>query len=192
MNSTTPRPKNLTLIAALLALLAVFSLTSTIVGRVGLGARPQGNFPQSGDFAPGNRIFQPEGNFQPNGSNTPGEGRPRMLSGGGGGAVGLFRLPGVGGPLLGAIGYISTAISITGILLTLLAAYGVWKQKRWALNLAIAIGLLFLIGTLPRLFGGFGPAFSLFGVANTVLNWGTALASLPIIALSALPSWLGR
>ena len=86
------------------------------------------------------------------------------------------------------IGYVSQAIGIIGIGLTVLAAVFVWKQKRWALNLAIVLAILFLLGALPRFFTFGGSFFSVMTGLTSSANLLKGLATLPIIVLGILPS----
>jgi uncharacterized membrane protein YfbV (UPF0208 family) len=81
--------------------------------------------------------------------------------------------------------YVSTALGFIGIVLTVVAAIFVWKQKRWALNLAIVLAGLFLLGTLPGLFWLGGRFISWLPASLNIIK---ALASIPIIVLGILPS----
>jgi hypothetical protein len=173
-----PRSRNLTIIAVLLGVIGLLSLISLLTSgiRIGQPAIPQGVQPGTmvprGDFQPGDGNFQPgNGNFQQRGS--PG---------------GLFSLFGAAGSLginFQSLRYVSMGFAIIGIILTLVAAYFVWKQKRWALNLAIVLAILFLLGTLPGLFSLGGRFISWLPTSLNVLK---ALASIPIIVLGILPS----
>jgi hypothetical protein len=80
--------------------------------------------------------------------------------------------------------YGNIVLTILGILLALLCAYGVWKQKKWALNLSMALAVLFLLTALPGLFF-LGGRFNLLRTAIPIL---TVCASVVIIALGILPS----
>jgi hypothetical protein len=64
----------------------------------------------------------------------------------------------------------------------------VWKQKRWALNLAIVLAILFLLGALPGFFTFGGRFFSFLTVLTSSANILKGLATLPIIVLGILPS----
>jgi hypothetical protein len=189
----TTRTKSLTTIAILLIVLAVLSITSAVTMRIGFaGGRPQrdpnGNTAPGGNFQGGNGGGG--GNFQ--GGNGGGGG----FQGGNGGGGNFQGRAGSGGfNLFGAtrslgispqvFGYINIGIMVIGILLLLLCAYGVWKQKRWALNLAIVVALLFLLGALPGLFFGGGRFFNVLRTAITILD---VVASVAIIVMGILPS----
>jgi hypothetical protein len=187
---TTSRPKSITILAILMLALALFSATSLVISRTGFG-RPnfaqgpndQQGFPQNGagnNFQRG-ANGQGGGNFQQGGNNN-------FQRGGGAGIFSLFRVArtaGISGP---AISYIGIGLSVIGILLSFLSAYGLWKQKKWALNLAMVLAVLFLLGALPGLFFGGGPRISVFSITRSTLNILTVLATLPILAMGILPS----
>jgi hypothetical protein len=193
---TTPRPKTITTIAILLGVIALislvtFALSFRTVGPL-RGAAPNpanGRALQGGPGGPGG-DFQTRpggagGTFQ--GGNFPGA-APGAAPGG----AGLFRLFGAAGSL-GINGttliVVRSVFALLGIGLAVLCAWFVWKQKRWALNLAIVLGVLVLLGALPGLFLGGGRALlGGFGLAQTGLNALKALAALPVIVLSMLPS----
>jgi uncharacterized membrane protein len=177
------KPKPILIVAVLLILLALLSGTSALTSRIGftrarqpgVNGNSQGGDPNNGNFQGGNGN---NGNFQGgNGNNRNFQGR-----GGGLNAFTLFRSAGIN-PLV--FGYISTGVTVLGILLALLSAWGVWKQKRWGLNLAMVIALLFLIGAVP----------GLFSLGSRNINWLRAslnilslVASVPILVLGILPS----
>jgi hypothetical protein len=187
---TTSRPKSITILAILMLVLALLSVTSTVISRAGFG-RPnfaqgpnaQQGFPQNGagnNFQPG-ANGQGGGNFQQGGNNN-------FQRGGGNGIFSLFRVArtvGIGGPV---ISYVGTGLSVIGILLSLLSAYGLWKQRKWALNLAMVLAIFFLLGALPSLFMGGGRAMSVFSITRSTLNVLTVLATLPVLAMGILPS----
>jgi hypothetical protein len=193
-----PRTKSIIIIVVLLILLAALSVTSALTsGQFGGFGRARGNFTFNG--TPG----VPGGNFQGGGAGGGAAdggggagGNFRGGAGGGGGAGGAFRGGGGGfggfntftitrqlglSPLV--IVYAGIAATIIGILLLLLCAFGVWKQKKWVLNLAMLVALLFLLGALPGFFSG--GRFNLLRTAMDVLNVG---ASAVILVLGILPS----
>jgi hypothetical protein len=180
-----PRSRNLTIIAVLLGVIGLLSLIGLLTSgiRIGQPALPQGVQPGErlprGEFQPGGgNLPQGQGNFQPGGGNIQQRGSPG----------GLFSLFGAAGSLgfdFQSIRSLSLGIAMSGIVLTLVAATFVWKQKRWALNLAIVLAILFLLGTLPGLFS-LGGRF--INGLPTSLNVLKALASIPIIVLGILPS----
>jgi len=182
---TTTRTKSITTIFILLIVLAVLSATSALTSRIGFGAgaRPQGNF--NGYAAPGGNN-QGGGNAQGGngaGGNFQGGAGGGNFQGRGGGGFNMFSTTRALGINPQVFGFINIGITVIGILLALLCAYGVWKQKRWALNLAMALAVLFLLGALPGLFAG--GRFNLLRTAMTILNVG---ASATIIFLGILPS----
>ena len=183
--SLPPRTRNITIIAVLLgviALLSVFGLLTSGI-RIGQPAFPQGvqpgNMVPRGEFQPGNGNFQPGGgNFQPDGGNFQRRSRP-------GGLFSLFGTARSLGINFQYLRYFSMGIVIIGVALALVAAFGVWKQKRWALNLGIVLAVLILLGTLPGLFTLGGRFISWIPTSLNILK---ALASIPIIVLGILPS----
>jgi len=199
-----------------LAVLSIIS-SVTQFGGFGFGrARPQGGF-NNGAGAPDGTTtgggFQGGGGaggggFQGGG----GAGGGGFQGGGGAGGGGNFQGGGGGGGFGGGgfggrggggfslftvtrslglspqyIIYFNLAVSVIGILLALWCAFGVWTQKRWALNLAMLIGILFLLGALPGLFGLFsgGARFNLLRSAIPVLD---VIAGAVIVFLGILPS----
>jgi hypothetical protein len=171
-----PRSRNLTIIAVLLGVIGLLSLISLLTSgvRIGQPALPQGvqpgNMVPRGDFQPGEGHL-PQGNFQQRGAP--------------GGLFSLFSTARSLGIEFQYLRYVSIALGIIGIALTVVAAIFVWKQKRWALNLAIVLAILFLLGALPGLFS-LGGRF--VDWLPTSLNALKALASIPIIVLGILPS----
>jgi hypothetical protein len=167
------------IITVLLVLLALLSTTSILTSRTGF-ARPAGGA--------NNRTFQGAngvgtqgngtGNFQANNGAAAGGGANR----GGFNTFTLFRSVGLGGQ---SMLYITLGITILGILLALMSAFGVWKQTSWGLNLGIAIAILFLASALPGLFSLGGRNINLLRTTITVL---TLVASAPILVYSVLPS----
>jgi hypothetical protein len=178
----TAKPKPILIIAGLLIVLALLSGTSALTSRTGFtrvrqpgaaGSSTQGN---GGNFQGENNNG---GNFQ--GGNAPG-GNFQARGGGGFNAFTIFRTAGINPQV---IGYISIGFTILGILLTLLSAYGVWKQKRWGLNLAMMLALVFLVAAVPGLFSLGGRNINWLRTSITVLN---IIASAPILVLGILPS----
>ena len=177
----------------MLLLLAVVSSVSTLTSRIGFGANRQfgnGTPPAGGNFQ-GNNGNVPgqggNGNFQGNNGNFQGNNgnfQNRRIAGGFG-FFNLFSLTRSLGLSFQVLGIINLVVPVLGIALLLVSAYGVWKQKKWGLNLATLLGLLFLLGALPGLFFIGGRNINWLRTGLTVLS---ALASLPILALSFLPS----
>ena len=171
-----PRSRNLTIIAVLLGVIGLLSLISLLTSgvRIGQSTLPEGvqpgNMVPRGDFQPGEGNL-PQGNFQQRGAP--------------GGLFSLFSTARSLGIDFQYIRYINFGIALIGIILALVAAFFAWKQKRWALNLAIVLAILFLLGTLPGLFSLGGRFISWMPTSLNVLK---ALASIPIIVLGILPS----
>jgi hypothetical protein len=169
---STAKPKSILIVAGLLILLALLSTTSILTNRLGFARVRQPGAFNGGNFQGGNGN---NGNFQGgNGNNGNFQNR------GGNNALGsVFRLLGP------SFIYISTGFTILGIVLALLSAYGVWKQKKWGMNLGIVIALLFLIGALPGLFAFGGRNINILRTSITILS---LIASVPILVLGILPS----
>ena len=174
------KPKPLLIIAGLLIVLALLSGTSALTSRTGFtrtrqpgtGGNFQGGNGNNGNFqggttqdGTGTNGNAPGGNFQARGGTNP--------------LGSIFR---VLGP---SFIYISIGITVLGIILSLLSAWGVWKQKRWGLNLAMVLALLFLVAALPGLFSLGGRNINWLRTSITVLN---LIASVPILVLGILPS----
>jgi hypothetical protein len=180
------RPKSLNTVVILLVVLAVLSAVLPLLnlGRAAGFQRPQGGqFQGGGNF---NNGGGPNGNFNNGaGGNDTNGGNGNFRNGGGGGfnAFGIMRSLGLGGQFFGII---STGITVIGILLVLLSAYGVWKQKRWGLNLALVLGILFLLSALPGLFAL--RFFNFLGVIRWVLDAGRAGIAVVIAFMCILPS----
>ncbi|RPH60299.1 MAG: hypothetical protein EHM81_06540 [Chloroflexi bacterium] len=175
---STTRPNNITIIAVSLIILALISASSllTTPSMFG-GTRPQGRIP--GNPPSGGNAQGDNGNFQ--GQGQGGNVRQRNNTGG----FNLFsitRTLGLGGQVMG---YINIGIAVAGAALTLLSAWGVWKQKRWALNLAMIIAVICLIGAVPGLFSIGGRFINWFQVGQRALS---TAASLVILFLGILPS----
>lgn len=172
------RPSTITVMIAMLLVLAIVSGTTLATSRLQLFGRGGNNRPNNGS---GQNFQGNNGNFQGNNGNTQdGNLQGRTRSG-----FNLFSLTRSLGLSPQLIMYVNIAIPIIGIFLLLLSAYGIWKQKIWGLNLATFLGFIFLIGALPTFFS--------FGGRNinwlrTGLNITSAAATLPILALSFLPS----
>ena len=81
--------------------------------------------------------------------------------------------------------YFNIGLPVLGVLLLLLSAFGIWKQKGWGLNLATLLGLIFLAGAVPGFFSLGGRNVNWL---RSGLNIASAAATLPILALSFLPS----
>jgi hypothetical protein len=174
----TSKPKPILIVTALLVVLALLSTTSALTSRTGF-ARPAG---ANGANFQGNNGTGGAGNGNSQGNNGTGGGNFQARGGGGLNTFTIFRSLGLGGQTMI---YITLGITILGILLTLLSAFGVWKQKSWGLNLGMVIAILFLISALPGLFSLGGRNINLLRTSITIL---TLIASAPILVFGILPS----
>jgi hypothetical protein len=191
---TTPRPKSLTTIAILLAVLALLGAVTFAFSFATLRnfRNPSGNFTPGQNFTPGGNFTPgqgvPGGNFQGTRNFGGGNGTFRA-AGGGAGLFNLFRVQRAIGLTGTTAIVVRSVLAVAGIALALVCAWFVLKQKRWALNLAMILAVVILLSTLPGLFLGGGLGFgNLIGVARTGVNALRMLAALPIIVLGMLPS----
>lgn len=206
----TTRTKSVITIFSLLIVLAVLSAASLAISQLGflVGGRGRPQFAVNG--TPG-----PNGNFQPRNGNGNGGGNGGFQGGNGGGGGfqggngGNFQGGGGGGfqgrggggafAIFGAarslgvnpqiFGFINIGIAVLGIVLVSLCAVGIWKQKKSALNWALVLGILFLLGALPGLFGLFmgGGRFG-FNIISPILSILSLVASVGIVGMTVLPS----
>jgi hypothetical protein len=181
---TTAKPKSMMIIAGLLILLALLSITSAISTQTGFarvrqpgqlnGATRNGGNSQGGNG--GNFQGGNGGNFQGGNGNN---GTFQNRTGNNNVLGSVFRLLGP------SFIYISLGITILGIILALLSAFGVWKLKKWGLNLGMVVALLFLLGALPGLFTLGGRNINILRTSITILS---LIASAPILVMGILPS----
>ncbi len=191
----TAKPKQIMIITVLLVVLALVSITSVATSRLGFtrrtgGANIQGGNTQGGGTTGGGNFqgggtdtgggTNGGGNFQ--GSGNAGGGNFAGRGGGGFNAFSLVRNFGINPQY---IIYISLGFTILGIVLALLSAFGVWKQKRWGLNLAMLMALIFLVGAVPGLFTLGGRNLNWLRISTTILN---VVASTPVLVYGILPS----
>jgi len=186
----TAKPKPILIVTVLLIMLALLSTTSTLTSRLGFARRPVtangagGNFQAGNNAAGGNaqggNNATGGGNFQ--GGNNPAGGGGNFAGRGGFNTFTIFRTLGLNGQF---IGYFNLGTTILGILLALLSAFGVWRQKRWGLNLAMIMAIVFLIGAVPAVFSFGGRNVNLLRESITILS---ILASIPILVYGILPS----
>jgi hypothetical protein len=179
----TSRPKPILIVTILLVVLALLSATSILSGRLGAANRQPGAFTANGTAGSANGTG---GNFQ----GGTGTGFAANGTGGGtfqgrGGGTNAFSLLRTTGLNFQVIGYITLGITILGIALALLSAYGIWKQKRWGLNLGMVIAILFLLGALPGLFSLGGRNINWLRDSITIL---TLVVTAPIVVFGILPS----
>lgn len=178
----TAKPKPILIVTVLLVVLALLSTTSIVMSRTFI-ARPgfnrangqANNFGNNGGNFPGNN-----GNFQGNPGGNGGNFQGR--GGGGFNTFTIFRSLGLAPQM---IGYIVLGISILGIVLVLLSAFGVWQQKNWGLNLGMVMAILFLIGAVPAIFSLGGRNVNWLRASINIL---TLVAAIPILIFGILPS----
>ncbi|MFH2039558.1 MAG: hypothetical protein ABIJ65_09015 [Chloroflexota bacterium] len=169
----------LVLLSSGLALARNFGLLGTSLGAAGFPfgsmMRGQGNFPQGGSQQPGNLpgdgTFQRPGNFDPNDPDTQVNPTTRTFQGGTGTTSGLIRI----------LGFATTGLNIVALVLGLLAAFGLWKQKKWGAVLAIIVAVLILLTS----FSGLLSFFSLLIFGEALLK---VLLALAVIILLLLPA----
>jgi hypothetical protein len=185
------RPVLLTIASICLVILVIFSagltlarnfgLLSPTFGATGLTNRRfnmgsgQGNLPQGslngqqpGDL-PGLGTGQLPGNMDPN--STGGQPDFQNFQGRTGGGNSLFRI----------LNLVTTGFNIAAIVLGLLAAVGLWRQKKWAAVLAIILSCLILLTS----FTGLLRIFSWLTFGEALLK---VLLSLAVIILLLLPA----
>jgi uncharacterized membrane protein (DUF2068 family) len=175
---STPRSKSILIMAGLLVFLALLSGTSTLTSQLTARTRQPGTF----NGQPGNPQGNNNRNFQGgngNNRNLPGGNNGVFQSRGGFNLFTLFRSTGLNPQ---AFGYINLGLTISGILLALLSAFGLWKQKKWGLNLGMLIALLFLLGAIPGLFTLGARNINWLRTVITVL---TLVASAPILVMAS-------
>lgn len=168
------RSKSLAAIVILLVLLVLVSGGALVLSPLGFGG---------GGFRAGGVGGTPGAGLQ-GGSPSAGS-----LPGGNSGGFlsfltlgGIFRLFGINFQYMGAA---NLGVPIVGILLALIAALGLWMQKRWALYLAFVVGIIFLLGAFPSLLQVFTRFSLTMRTGMAVLN---TLFALGVIILGFLPS----
>jgi hypothetical protein len=195
MNSTS-RPKTIFAIIILLIVLALVSGTSLATTRNVLNGanrrqgngNTQGNANNNGNFQGNNGGTQGGTDGANNGGNNTGNNAGNNANSQRRGNQGIFNLFGITRSLglnFQVIQYVSLGFQVLGIVLLLLSAYGVWKQQKWGLNLGMLLAFVFLLGALPALFSLGGRTINWL---RTGLNLTSLAASLPVLALSMLPS----
>jgi hypothetical protein len=186
------RPKTITVIIAMLLLLAVVSVAATLTtqlrfgnvgrqGAAGFNGPRQGTGTGNNGFGAGQADNGTANGGTGQGNNGFNSGQRRSAPGG----FNLFSITRSLGLSPQVMIYFNIGLPIVGIALLLASAYGVWKVKRWGLNLAIVLGLLFLAGAVPGFFNIGGRNINWLRVGLNALS---AVATLPILALSFLPS----
>jgi hypothetical protein len=140
----------------------------------------QGNFPsggfnrqQPGDL-PGNGTGQLPGNFDPNNPTIPDNSNFQRIQGQAG------DVPGIAGILR----WVTAGLYIAALLLGLLAAFGLWKQKKWAAVLAIILATVLFMVSLAG-FTSLLRFFSLLVLGEGLLK---VLLALAVIILLLLPA----
>ncbi len=173
----TTRPRTILTIIAMLILLALVSVATLATSRLMINpARsglPGGAPPAAGSFQSGGQPgAMPE--RIANGQRRPAQGGLNLFS--------LTRSLGLNPQVLG---YTNLALPLTGIVLLLVSIAGIWRQKGWALNLATVLVLVYLLGALPGLLSLGGRNINWLRTATAIVS---AAATLPVLALSLLPS----
>jgi hypothetical protein len=162
---TTKRPITVTIAIVLLVVLTLYGALvplfsgSRMLGP-GFGARrqAQGVFPGN---PPGGFLGNEQGGYP---GNAPSGIFPR---------AGLLRL-------FSVLRIVAIAYDIILFITSLIAAYGLWKMKRWGMALAIILAVLALLAAAPSLLR----VFSLLLIAQALLRIAVAIA---IIVLASLP-----
>jgi len=136
------------------------------------GTVPQDGFggqPQTG-IRPGAGFFNPGGQ---NSGSSNGQTNPnfRNFQGRVGAISGLF----------GIIRWVVIGLNLAALVLGILSAVGLWRQKKWAAILAIILSVVLLLVNIPGLLRIFSPL--LFG-----LNLLKVLLALAVIILLLLPA----
>lgn len=188
------KPKSIITMLAMLVLLIALSLLSLFTSAPMLFGRAPGAFSGRGNTGrPG---------AMPNGNDANGQNFQR----GNGGTDQNFQRGNNGGNFQGRSGYagfnlfsltrsfglnprvmvyVGLGIGVLGLVLLGLSLFGLWQMKKWGLNLAMLVGLFFLLGALPGLFSFGGRNINWF---RSVINILTFIATLPLIFLGLLPS----
>jgi hypothetical protein len=188
--NTTSRPKTIFAIIILLVIMALVSgtlLATTRNAFSGANRRQgttQGNANNNGNFQGNNGGTQGGGTGNNNGGNGTGN-NSNFQRRGNTGIFNLFSITRSLGLNVQVIQYVSLGLQVLGIALLLLSAFGVWKQKKWGLNLGMLMAFVVLVGALPTLFSLGGRTINWLRVG---LNLTSLFASLPVLALSFLPS----
>jgi hypothetical protein len=175
-------PKLLAIAAVLLILLALSFLATPLLG-MNSGFQRDGNLPNqfNGQSLPGGENgFPAPGNIPP-GQGFPGQGGsniPGRQFGAGGARMGVGLLAGMGGTIVYAI----------ALLISLIAALGMFMVKRWGqvlgIIMAVFYGLLALVSLLPILL------FSVMGMRNPlnlILSIVNLLLPVAVVVLASIP-----
>ena len=196
------RPKPIMIVFVLLVVLALLSATSLLTSRTGFTPRAisatgatgrnfTGNTGGASGAGGGNFTGNTGGATGAGGRNFPGAtggsftgvtSGTRGANAGGFNSFTIFRALGLTGQNML---YATLGISILGIILVLLSAFGVWSLKSWGLNLGIVMALVFLATAIPGLSNLGGRNVNLLRTSITIL---TLIASAPILVLGMLPS----
>jgi vacuolar-type H+-ATPase subunit I/STV1 len=161
---TTKRPITVTIAIVLMILLTLFgALVPFFSGSPMLGSdfgprpRMQGNFPAN-----------PPGGFRGNAQG----GNPGNAPYGGFSRNGLFRL-------FRVLRIVQIVYGIILFITSVIAAYGLWKMKRWGMVLAIIIAVLALLAAAPS----FLRVFSLLLIGQALLRIVVAIAIIVLVSL---------
>ncbi len=175
-------PKLLAIAAVLLILLALLFLATPLL-RMNSGFQRDGNLPNqfNGQPLPGEENgFTAPGTIQP-GQGFPGQGGsniPGRQFGAGGGRMGFELLGGMGGTIVYAV----------ALLISLIAALGMFMVKRWGqllgIIMAVFYGLLALVSLLPILLLSFMGMRNPLNLALGIVN---LLLPVAVIVLASIP-----
>ncbi len=182
---TNKRPSVVTIAAILLIILSLFVAGLGVANQFGLLGRGFGNR----QFVPGqfrNRTFTPPSGSQSNGfpqGASPQNGVPNDQNGQGttpnftfnrGGVTGIARIFRIIRP-------VTIALDIFLLMLSVVAAIGLFKTKRWAAIMAIVISALVILLTIPGM-------LRIFSSVILVENLVRILLAIAVIVLLLLPA----
>lgn len=174
------RPNVVTIAAILLLVLSLFVTGLGIANQFGLLGRGFGNR-QFLAGQGGNRNFTPPNGFQSNGSGF--NGFPNAQNNQGTTPNATFNRTRATGlaSLFRVLRPIALALDIILLVLSVVAAIGLFKMKRWAVILAIVISALVILLTIPGM-------LRIFVSINLVENLFRILVAVAVIVLLLLPS----
>lgn len=174
-------PKLLTAAAIMLIVLALLFMATPLL-------RTAGGFESRGSFVTRNGQFtNPNGQFtNPNGSDTQ-QGFRQFQNGSGQGSTNLpTRRFAFGGGLLAGVA--GTFIYFGALIVSVVAALGMFTLKRWGKALGIVMGVLYLLvgllSLVPLLFLG---AFGLRNPVTLVLGIIHVLLAIAVIVFASIP-----
>ena len=180
----TQRPAMVTIAAALLIVLSLFVAGLGIANQYGLLGQGFGNQP----FGAGqirNRDFNPQGGFPQEGfpqGGFPQGGFPNDQNSGGTPNFAPNQQMGVGiARIFRLIRPVTIVMDVILLVLTVLAAIGLFKSRRWGAVLGIFISILLILLTIP----GMLRIFSAVSLAENLIR---IILAVAVIVLLLLPS----